>query len=40
MEEVLKWVCPKCEKEIKSLYKNQFEYNKKQHEESCNKEKD
>ena len=31
MAEVLEWKCSKCGKEIKSLYKEQFEVNKEQH---------
>jgi hypothetical protein len=29
---IIKWKCSKCGKEIKSLYKNQFSFWKKQHE--------
>jgi len=30
-ETILEWKCPQCGKTIKSLYKKQFEYNKKVH---------
>ena len=30
-EKILKWKCPHCEKEITSMYPEQFEYNKKAH---------
>ena len=33
------WKCKRCGREIKSFYKNQFEYNKRLHEESCKKDK-
>ena len=32
--EVFTWVCSECGREIKSLYKNQFDYLKQQHIES------
>ena len=31
-DKIQKWVCPKCEKEIKSMYPKQFDFLKKQHE--------
>ena len=31
MVKIYEWTCPECEKEIKSIWKNQFKYNKEQH---------
>ena len=39
MSEILKWKCPICGKEIVSLYPNQFQQNKVQHELTCFEEK-
>lgn len=36
-EKILKWKCDKCTKEIKSIYIEQFEYNKKRHIETHEK---
>jgi len=38
MSEILKWKCPNCGKVIVSLYPNQFQQNKVQHELTCFKE--
>ena len=35
---IFKWVCPRCGKEIRSIYETQFNYNKKLHEGSHQKE--
>ena len=31
MAELFEWKCPKCNKEISSTHKGQFDYNKEQH---------
>lgn len=31
VDKILKWVCPECGKDISSIYKNQFEFNKEAH---------
>lgn len=34
VKEIHEWTCPICKIVVKSLYENQFDYNKKQHEDS------
>ena len=34
---IFNWKCPVCSKEIESLYKDQFEYNKEQHKQKHKK---
>jgi len=31
MVKVYEWTCPVCRKKIRSIWKNQFDYNKEQH---------
>ena len=38
-QEIYKWKCKKCKKEIKSMYLNQLNFNREQHTLSCMKKK-